>query len=156
MARKNAGNFSLGMGSWIPRVKSTSSVRPPGGVEVVVLSASDLGPRYGCEIANMCDQCGCAWCGGNARLICPSVEWTGTGEQCSPFHSPSPGRPGLRSEALRVVSMVAHPLLWTQIRGTVRFICERVRQIFWRVCVCRIPKRGEQLIKASTTELALG
>ena len=46
--------------------------------------------------------------------------------------------------------MVAHPLLWTQIRGTVRFICERVRQIFWRICVCRIPKRGEQLIKASS------
>jgi hypothetical protein len=45
--------------------------------------------------------------------------------------------------------MVAPPLLWTQIRGTVRFICERVLQIFWRVCVCKIQKR-EQLIKASS------
>ena len=42
---------------------------------------------------------------------------------------------------------MAPPLLWTQMRRTVRFICERVRQTFWRVCVCMIPKRG-QLIKA--------
>ena len=122
MARKNGGNFSARSGVVISRDVSTPAVQPSGSTEVVVSGASDLGLRYGCKIANMRDQCECAFGGGHARRPCPSA---------------AADRPGL-PEAVRMVSTVAPPLLWTQIRGTVRWICERVRQITSCVYECRI------------------
>ena len=144
MARKNGGKFSLSkMGSTFARGKQSASAALPGAGEVVVSSAADLGPRYGRDFPNMCDQCGCAQCSGNARCICPSQEWLRNGELSSPILDRSIGRPGQRSETLRVVPTAVTLLVWTQIRGTVRLICERVRQTPWHLFVCIKPQHWQ-------------